>query len=41
MDLSHCFIMRCRVDLAAMPTERARLAAGYIHEAAEYAASLT
>ncbi|KQX91977.1 amidase [Variovorax sp. Root473] len=41
MGMAHFFTMRCRVDLAAMPPERAKLAAGYIHQAAEYAASLT
>lgn len=39
--LAHFFTMRCRVDLAAMPPERAALAADYIHNAAEFAASLT
>ncbi len=41
MGMAHFFTMRCRVDLAAMPPERAKLAAGYIHQAAEFAASLT
>ena len=41
MGMGHFFTMRCRVDLAAMPPERARLAAGYIQEAAEFAGSLT
>ncbi|MGJ7565955.1 amidase [Variovorax sp. GB1R11] len=41
MGMAHFFTMRCRVDLAAMPPERASLAAGYIHEAAEFAGSLT
>ncbi|MDP9910388.1 aspartyl-tRNA(Asn)/glutamyl-tRNA(Gln) amidotransferase subunit A [Variovorax boronicumulans] len=41
MGMGHFFTMRCRVDLAAMPPERAKLAAGYIHQAAEFAASLT
>lgn len=41
MGIAHFFTMRCRVDLAAMPAERAKLTASYIHEAAEFAASLT
>jgi len=41
MGMAHFFTMRCRVDLAGMPPERAKLAAGYIHQAAEFAASLT
>ncbi|WP_390345635.1 amidase [Variovorax boronicumulans] len=41
MGMAHFFTMRCRVDLAAMAPERAKLAAGYIHQAAEFAASLT
>ncbi|WPG39413.1 amidase [Variovorax sp. EBFNA2] len=41
MGMAHFFTMRCRVDLAAMPPERAKLAAGYIHQASEFAASLT
>lgn len=41
MGMAHFFTMRCRVDLAAMLPERAKLAAGYIHQAAEFAASLT
>ncbi|PIF77553.1 aspartyl-tRNA(Asn)/glutamyl-tRNA(Gln) amidotransferase subunit A [Variovorax sp. 54] len=41
MGMAHFFTMRCRVDLATMPPERAKLAAGYIHQAAEFAASLT
>jgi aspartyl-tRNA(Asn)/glutamyl-tRNA(Gln) amidotransferase subunit A len=39
--MAHFFTMRCRVDLAAMPQERAALAAPYIHAAAEFAGSLT
>jgi aspartyl-tRNA(Asn)/glutamyl-tRNA(Gln) amidotransferase subunit A len=41
MGMAHFFTMRCRVDLAAMPPERARLAADYIHGAAQFAAQLT
>jgi aspartyl-tRNA(Asn)/glutamyl-tRNA(Gln) amidotransferase subunit A len=41
LGLVHFFTMRCRVDLAAMPPERAKRAAAYIHGAAEYAAALT
>ena len=41
MGMAHFFTMRCRVDLAAMPPERARLAADYIHAAGEFAGSLT
>jgi len=41
MGMAHFFTMRCRVDLAAMPPERAALAAPYIHDAAAYAAGLT
>ena len=39
--MAHFFTMRCRVDLAAMPLERARLAADYIHAAGEFAGSLS
>ncbi len=41
MGLAHFFTMRCRVDLAAMPPERASLAAGYIRKAADMAGALT
>ena len=41
MGMAHFFTMRCRVDLAAMPPQRAALAAPYIHAAAEFAGSLT
>ncbi|QRF59389.1 amidase [Variovorax paradoxus] len=41
LGMAHFFTMRCRVDLAAMAPERAKLAADYIHHAAEFAASLT
>jgi len=41
MGMAHFFTMRCRVDLANMPPERAKLAAAYIHNAAEFAGSLT
>ncbi len=41
LGMAHFFTMRCRVDLAAMPPERAALAAPYIHAAAEFAGSLT
>lgn len=41
MGMAHFFTMRCRVDLANMPPERAQLAADYIHHAAEYAGSVT
>jgi len=41
LGLVHFFTMRCRVDLAAMPPERAKRAADYIHAAAGFAASLT
>lgn len=41
MGMAHFFTMRCRMDLAAMPPERAKLAADYIHGAAEFASSLT
>ncbi|XYI44900.1 amidase [Cupriavidus necator] len=39
--MAHFFTMRCRVDLAGMPPERASLAAGYIRKAAEFAGTLT
>jgi aspartyl-tRNA(Asn)/glutamyl-tRNA(Gln) amidotransferase subunit A len=38
--LIHFFTMRCRVDLASLPPERAALAAPYIHHAAQFAAEL-
>ena len=41
LGLAQFFTMRCRVDLAAMPPERAALAARYIHAAAEKAADWT
>jgi aspartyl-tRNA(Asn)/glutamyl-tRNA(Gln) amidotransferase subunit A len=41
MGMAHFFTMRCRVDLAAMPVERAKLAADYIHAAGEFAGSLS
>lgn len=39
LGLAQFFTMRCRVDLAAMPPERAAKAASYIHAAAEAAAA--
>jgi len=39
--LIHFFTMRCRVDLASLPPERAALAAPYIHHAAQFAADLS
>lgn len=41
LGIAHYFTMRCRVDLAGMPPERAVKAAPYIHSAAEYAANLS
>lgn len=41
LGMAHYFTMRCRVDLAAMPPERAARAASYIHHAADYAANLS
>lgn len=41
LGMIHYFTMRCRVDLAAMPAERAARAAPYIHNAAEFAANLS
>jgi aspartyl-tRNA(Asn)/glutamyl-tRNA(Gln) amidotransferase subunit A len=41
MGMAHFFTMRCRVDLDAMPPERARLTADYIRDAAEFAGSLS
>ncbi len=39
--LIHFFTMRCRVDLASLPPERAALAAPYIQHAAQFAAELS
>lgn len=39
--IAHFFTMRCRVDMAAMPQERAELVAQYIRDAAAFAQSLT
>lgn len=41
LGILHFFTMRCRVELAAMPPERASRAADYIHQAAELAAALS
>jgi aspartyl-tRNA(Asn)/glutamyl-tRNA(Gln) amidotransferase subunit A len=39
--IAHFFTMRCRVDLAAMPSGRAELSAQYIRDAVAYAESIT
>ncbi|GAA5231720.1 amidase [Verticiella sediminum] len=41
LGLTHFFTMRCRVELAAMPPERAALTARYIRAAAEFAGKLS
>lgn len=41
LGMQHFFTMRCRVELAALPEQQARLAARYIHKAASFAEGLS